>query len=165
MKIVDEKGKLFGKINIIDFVIVLLCVAVVAGIGYKLFFKGDNSIEHVKVTQEAEVTFRIKTIIAGAEEALQKGDRLIIEDNITDAEIIDIQIRESQSANADADGKIVISDNPLYKEASIVVKMNVDVTEESISFEGEHLKANDTFQFETAKFKGNAEIIEISYEE
>ncbi len=36
MKIMDEKGKLFGKINLIDFVVLVAIVAVVAGVAWKL---------------------------------------------------------------------------------------------------------------------------------
>ena len=36
MSIIDKKGKLFGKLNIIDLIAVILIVAVVALLGYKL---------------------------------------------------------------------------------------------------------------------------------
>lgn len=36
MSVIDKKGKLFGKLNIIDLIAIILIVAVVALIGYKL---------------------------------------------------------------------------------------------------------------------------------
>ena len=36
MSVIDKKGKLFGKLNIIDLLAILLIVAVLALIGYKL---------------------------------------------------------------------------------------------------------------------------------
>lgn len=36
MKIIDEKGRLFGKINLIDLLVIVLVVAVVAAVGWKL---------------------------------------------------------------------------------------------------------------------------------
>lgn len=36
MRVIDKKGKLFGKLNIIDLLAILLIVAVLALIGYKL---------------------------------------------------------------------------------------------------------------------------------
>ena len=36
MKLVDEKGRLFGKINLIDLLVVLLIVAVLAAVVWKL---------------------------------------------------------------------------------------------------------------------------------
>lgn len=43
MKIVDEKGKLFGKLNIIDLLVILLVVAAVVLVGIKLMGKGGVS--------------------------------------------------------------------------------------------------------------------------
>ena len=39
MKIIDEKGRLFGKINLIDLLVIVLVVAVVAAVGWKLVGK------------------------------------------------------------------------------------------------------------------------------
>ena len=36
MKIINEKGKLFGLINIVDFLVLLAVLAVVGGLGWKL---------------------------------------------------------------------------------------------------------------------------------
>lgn len=43
MKILDEKGKLFGKINVIDLLILVVIVAVLVGIGVKVL--GGNADE------------------------------------------------------------------------------------------------------------------------
>ena len=37
MKIINEKGKLFGIINVVDLLVLVAAIAVVAGVGYKLF--------------------------------------------------------------------------------------------------------------------------------
>ena len=37
MKIINEKGKLFGVINVVDLLVLLAAIAVIAGVGYKLF--------------------------------------------------------------------------------------------------------------------------------
>ena len=36
MKLIDEKGRLFGKVNLIDLLVVLLIVAVLAAVVWKL---------------------------------------------------------------------------------------------------------------------------------
>ena len=36
MKLIDEKGRLFGKINLIDLLVVILIVAVIAAVAWKL---------------------------------------------------------------------------------------------------------------------------------
>ena len=43
MKILDEKGKLFGKINVIDLLVLIVILAVLIGIGVKVL--GGNAVE------------------------------------------------------------------------------------------------------------------------
>ena len=43
MKIINEKGKLFGLINIVDLLVLVAAIAVVAGVGYKLFAPRSRS--------------------------------------------------------------------------------------------------------------------------
>ncbi len=41
---IDEKGKLFGKISVIDFLVILVFLAVIAGTAYKLFGSDELSV-------------------------------------------------------------------------------------------------------------------------
>jgi len=43
MKLVDEKGKLFGKINVIDLLVIVVIIAILAVIGMKVLGVGDNA--------------------------------------------------------------------------------------------------------------------------
>ena len=36
MKAIDEKGRVFGKLNLIDLVVVLILIALVVGVAWKL---------------------------------------------------------------------------------------------------------------------------------
>ena len=48
MKLVDERGKLFGKLNIIDLLVILLLIVAVALIGWKVTRK-DGSVKEFEV--------------------------------------------------------------------------------------------------------------------
>ena len=39
MKIIDEKGRLFGKLNLIDLLVIILLIAAVAAVAWKLVGK------------------------------------------------------------------------------------------------------------------------------
>ena len=45
MKIIDEKGRLFGKVNLIDLAVVLVILVAVAAVAMKLF--GNDAVEAV----------------------------------------------------------------------------------------------------------------------
>ena len=56
MKLVDEKGRLFGKINLIDLLVIVLVLAVVAAVGWKLV--GKKAAAAV-ADNEHELTFTV----------------------------------------------------------------------------------------------------------
>ena len=55
MSIIDRKGKLFGKLNIIDLIAIVLIVAVIALVGYKLVSSGGGSSTGQKVVYTVKV--------------------------------------------------------------------------------------------------------------
>ena len=79
MKIIDEKGKLFGKINIIDLAALLLVLAAVIVTGYKLT-SGKKSTE-----SGSDVTVRYTLYIRGLREVSVNAVMAETE-NINDAE-------------------------------------------------------------------------------
>lgn len=56
MKIIDKNGRLFGKLNIIDLLVVLVLVVVVAALGMKLF--GNDAVEAV-TSPDVKVTYKV----------------------------------------------------------------------------------------------------------
>lgn len=58
MKIIDEKGKLFGLINLVDLLVVLFILLVAGGIVWKIF--GGQVQELVANTTELTYTVRIR---------------------------------------------------------------------------------------------------------
>ena len=56
MKIIDEKGRLFGKVNLIDLVVVLILVVAVAAVGMKLF---GNKAVSAATSQQVTLTYEV----------------------------------------------------------------------------------------------------------
>ncbi len=57
MKVIDEKGRLFGKINIIDLLVILLVVVVAAILCVKFLGGGDDSTVYEPASQ---LTYTVK---------------------------------------------------------------------------------------------------------
>ncbi len=91
MSIIDKKGKLFGKLNIIDLIAIILIVAVLALIGYKLLDNGSGSLggEGKPVVYTVEV----KGVDADVYEFI-KGElpsQLMAANEMLDAYVTDVQ--------------------------------------------------------------------------
>ncbi|MEG2857417.1 MAG: DUF4330 domain-containing protein, partial [Clostridia bacterium] len=90
MKVVNEKGKLFGIINPVDLLIVIALVLVVFAVGYKFLAKPVASV--VAPKSGMEVTLRVRgampTLVEQMNTAAKPGTKLVAgNDYIDDAKI------------------------------------------------------------------------------
>lgn len=77
MKFIDDKGRIFGKINIIDFLVILFLIGLVP-----VFYLGNKALskkEIVKVYKEVSVQVKFSNIIPEVADAFHEGD--VIKDN------------------------------------------------------------------------------------
>ena len=78
MKILDENGRIGGKISIIDVIVIAVCILVVCSI----FVKFNNDDTRAAKMNEKTITYtvKIKSIRQGTVDAIRKGD--IFRENI-----------------------------------------------------------------------------------
>ena len=88
MKLIDEKGRLFGKINLIDLLVVLLIVAVLATVVWKL--GGSRAAAAVAGTEKKAVyTIEFEDVSADiAEYAKTQVDKTLVNDSKQIAAVI-----------------------------------------------------------------------------
>jgi hypothetical protein len=74
VSVIDEKGRLFGKVNLLDLIIVVVVIAVVGRFGYK-WYQG----RHAVTTGEAktvQMTVRLPAVSDSTLKALHEGDEV-----------------------------------------------------------------------------------------
>ncbi|MDF2521895.1 MAG: Uncharacterized protein K0R84_2523 [Clostridia bacterium] len=71
--IIDEKGKLFGKINVIDLLAILVLVLIAAGVVYKFGYTDNRGVGNDSLIQ---YTASIKDIRSYTAEAISVGDSI-----------------------------------------------------------------------------------------
>ena len=99
MKLIDEKGRLFGKINLIDLLVVILIVAVIAAVAWKL--GGRKAAAAVTGSaKKAVYTVEIEDVPAdiAAYAETQTGKSLVNDSKVIAASITDVR---SETYNAD----------------------------------------------------------------
>ncbi len=116
MKIIDEKGRLFGKINLIDLLIVLAVVLVAAALCWKIAgarAPGDVSTQDDLIKAGQEVTVRYKVIVAGIDGEYFKGleryaqdASLVRDNNVINGKIVELR-KEACDTALDAYGNVV----------------------------------------------------------
>ncbi len=74
MKLIDEKGKLFGKINAIDFCVIVLVIALAAGAFYK--FRVLDKTSTTAAMEPVSYTVEVKKIREYVFQNVKEGDLL-----------------------------------------------------------------------------------------
>lgn len=126
MKLVDEKGRLFGKLNIIDFLVIILLVAAVALVGIKLMGKGGTS-----AAGGTQLTYTV--LVKGVEPAAYESTVRYIEDAeggdqlMANGETLSGWVTDVQSAPHTSVAKVATNENG--EKVEIMLDANtVDLT-------------------------------------
>ena len=122
--LIDNKGKLFGKINVIDLFIILIVVAAVAGLAPKfiksgtsnpIFSKSDTIITEISVEESPEYTIN----------DIKKGD--YVKDPVRNSyigKVVDIKSAPSIYFAPNDKGEMVKTTKVGYQSATITVEGN-----------------------------------------
>jgi len=121
MKILDEKGKLFGIINIIDLFVLLLAVVIVAG---GIWFVSRNDSEVTGPVETYQVTIKCAELDEDVAGYLHKGDRLYYGGGFTDVVITDFSVEPAKVDVVRDDGTITVTTHPEKKDIYVTVKVN-----------------------------------------
>ena len=166
MKIINEKGKLFGVINIVDLLVLLAAVAVIAGIGYKLFAPQINEItsQPVKMTAVVRVRGASPFLVAEAQRNDQVGKHIVSGNSFTEAVITDMQIEDYVQQMPTADGGIVNATDPSKKDLVFTIETTVPKGTASPSVGTQEVRAGRTFLVKTNDFEVNGviDIVDIA---
>lgn len=128
-KIIDEKGKLFGKINIIDLVILAVLAAVIVVIGSKLT---GRSIGLPGMGAETELNYTVVVsrvpqdvydAVAQQVAAGPEANTLMASGNLLEGSyVVSVSSVPYRVGVEAADGSFVLSEEPGYVDATFVLK-------------------------------------------
>ena len=160
MKIINEKGKLFGLINIVDLLALLAAVAVVCGIGWKLL--APQVAEAVSPTVTLTATMRVRgatpVLVEEVLASEQVGKKLVSGNSYVDAEITDMWIEDYVVQVQCADGRIVNSTDPVKKDIVFLVETRVTKDTPSPKIGTQEVRMGRTFILKTNDFENTCNI-------
>ncbi len=179
MKVIDEKGRLFGKINIIDFLVIifLLSLTPMFYFGYKISKQKGIEIkaqeqqptpkEFIKITINCKfVKLRPKVL-----EIISRGDKELDSNGNLIGEIVSLGAISPyvHKLNVGLDQKLIQEDSEL-KQATVTLKINAKVDGQKIYYKDKQILIGSTLEFSTGKYsveiedtaivKDNAGILE-----
>ncbi len=120
MKVLNEKGKLFGLINIIDLGVLLIIAALIAG---GLWYMGRKAPDTTVDTKDYYVTIKCPGYDIDVVNAINVGDRLYYDGGFINSEVTEVRTEPAKMDVATADGKIVVAQHPELKDIYVKVRV------------------------------------------
>jgi hypothetical protein len=155
MNLIDDKGRLFGTVNIIDALAVLLVLAVVAA-GTAFVLGTDDQLTNQTKNQPTEttttVTFQVTGIQPYVADAIPEGPIQ------TDA-IASVENKSTQPTEVivkDQNGTLHEQEHPRKKTVTLQVALNTTTTEDDVRFRDKPLEVGRqlTLDFGPVTVKG-----------
>jgi hypothetical protein len=159
MKLIDEKGKLFGKINIIDIAILLIIIGVgFFAVEYFLPSKDKGAVNR-KINYEIELlqsTREFADMVKLGDEIREsiKGDYL--------GKIVKTEIRPSSIITANTqEGRFIKTELPSMYDVIITLEADGLETEKSITAENQEIKVGKRVFVKGKGYAGSGYILAI----
>ncbi|SHG42921.1 protein of unknown function [Thermosyntropha lipolytica DSM 11003] len=156
--IIDDKGRLFGLINVIDLIILLIIALLIVG----YIYRGRAT----PVSSEPQ-TVRLKVVCPavypGVENNLKTGDRLIAAGAVTSAEIKEIEVKPAAWVTTNAQGQMVLTTNPFRKDIHLTIEgTSTQAGPAGITLAGQSVRAGkEDFVVKTQLVELKATIVSV----
>lgn len=166
MKVINEKGKLFGIINVVDLILLIAVVAVVGAIGWHLFGGAVNDAvsPQVKLTAQVDIIGTAPRIIQEIERQDLVGQKIVSGNQYVDATITDVKLEDYVIQATRADGVIVDAKDPSKKDVIVTITTTVPKGTASPKIGSQEVRAGRTYIVKTQTFEcsGTIRYVEIA---
>lgn len=162
MKFLDEKGRIFNKINILDLLFIILIVFLLFLAMLKI--SGEDLEDFGTTSELVDVEFTLSVpMSAGYLDVIKKGDQLAEVKQFLNAYVEDVEIQQVLVNNLDENGNIVESVDPTMEVAHVLVSGTVKSEDMSYKLGGQELRQGKIIFLESQfyKMKGQIESIKV----
>ncbi|MDD2751952.1 MAG: DUF4330 family protein [Candidatus Omnitrophica bacterium] len=155
MKLIDEKGRLFGKINIIDFsvLVLLLFVLPMFYFSYKLVKKNLSKKIVKRIATEVTIDAKLIQVPQTILNQIAVGDSESDENGKKIAEIVSLGAPVNFKHKIDMGNaqNIIIKDQNL-QEVPVKIKLSGYIENDKLYYKENPLSVKSTFDFKTGKY-------------
>lgn len=163
MKIIDQRGRIFGKLNVFDLLVLLVLLALVFFASNKYIGKSTTSAVATK-----DLTFKlfIHNVREITTETIQVGDKVShFETNELMGEIMEKEIMPALTQVVTWDGAIVNAEIPEKFDMLLTVKGEGIVTDREIILASKPIRLGSQVKVRTNRYEVQATVFGIEYQE
>lgn len=155
MRIIDERGRLFRKINIVDFLVILLllCLAPIFFFGYKILTKKSIMIMPEKEFIETEIDTLFIKVKPELLKHITVGDKELDENREVIGEIVSLGQSEPYRYEFDiGENQKIIEEDPVLRQIEARLKLKPEVKEEKPYYKDKEIKIGLPIEFKTSNY-------------
>jgi hypothetical protein len=165
--LIDNRGKLFGRVNIIDLSALIVVAAMVFGF---LWVRATNGVlqKIVRAAGPTDVTVAIRGARIVDPAFIKAGDKVFItirNQPYAPVEVVKVQAARRQFTYADPQGKLKTGDDPtdpLAYDLLVTIRDNGQVTDDGVVLGGNKVKAGIPIELEGFKFRMTGTIVDLT---
>ncbi|NLO98847.1 MAG: DUF4330 domain-containing protein [Clostridiaceae bacterium] len=123
MKVIDEKGRLFGKINLFDLIVLLALLIAVSAVGYKVI---SDKMKSAGITPTTTYIVTVKSLAMPPSytEALKKDDRIYYDNfGFVNAKIVGVSEEPAMITVQTSDGRLIETQSPNLVDVTIDIEV------------------------------------------
>lgn len=119
---IDDKGRIFGLINVIDLVVLLIIFIVVGGL--VLRNKNPEAVETRTATIKVICPYLRPEVAA----QIKEGDQLLARGQLQPVYVKELRVEDANDTAPDSTGKIVLQKHPFRKDVYLTIEGPVSNT-------------------------------------
>jgi len=159
MRVIDEKGKLFGLINIVDLLVLLAILLVIGGAAYKI--KGQKGSDTARTVRATVLAPALRPeMLTG----IKVGDRMVSGSSFTDVVIKEIEIRPAFMITTDSQGQRVEAYDPYLKDLIVVVEGKTVISGGVINIGGQEIRSSKDYYIKSLTYDFKGMILDVVVE-
>lgn len=161
MKIIDDKGRLFGIINIVDLIVVLVVLLFAGGMYFKFVAK-ESVTQKKHLEEEILVTIKYKPMDEGELEGVKPGEQLIANDALQPIFVEKVEVR-TEKAVLEENGRLIEVEHPYEKNIYITIKGKASIGDVNIHMANQIIRIGREFFLKTltTEWKGTVTHIDM----
>jgi len=160
MKLIDDKGKLFGLINTIDLLVILALLLVAGGAYYKLKMQSGG--------QGAAKTVTVTVIAPGIRPEMltnvKVGDKMVSGSSFTNVVVKEVTIKPAYMINVDSAGKRVDSYDPYLKDLFVILEGKTVISGGTINLGGQEIRSNKEYFVKSLDYELKGLVMSVEIE-
>ncbi len=123
MKIIDEKGRLFKLINIVDLLVIIAIILVIGGVFYALSNSGAIT---VAPKEYYVATVKCKQVTQSVADNLNYDDQIVYNNTFVNGHVLSNEVVSAQIEMLNSDNQLILVDHPELLDMTVDIVIEVD---------------------------------------